>query len=165
MTKPDQKTSGQDKPLSIYRDLQPEAGPSGQTHARFASAKPEQTAEIILERAASFPPKSTRSHSSTIEGIGDQVAKVAKVDYISNMMDEEYLRQFVEMNPPLGCVPGGFIYTPNLEEYLRRQQHGLWFWSDDMVAYYESQMKWEKEIGAPVRAGLTPEMRKALGYE
>jgi hypothetical protein len=45
-------------------------------------------------------------------------------------MDKEYLRQFVEMDPPLGCVPGGLIYIPNLEDQIRRQQRGLWHWEE-----------------------------------
>jgi hypothetical protein len=92
------------------------------------------------------------------EGAKVDGAKVGKVDYISGMTDE------LDDPRPLGCVPGGFIDTRNLDEYLRRQQTGLWFWSDDMVSYYESQMKWE-ETRAEIIAGLPPEMRKALGYE
>jgi len=66
--------------------------------------------------------------------------------------------------PELGCVPGGLIDTRNMEEMKRRREVGLWFWSDDMDAYYAEQLKWQ-EIEAQIIENLPPRLRQALGYE
>jgi hypothetical protein len=80
------------------------------------------------------------------------------VDYIDGMTDQ--IDDPTEIRP-LGCVPGGYIDTRNLEEMLRRREVGLWVW--DWYSY-EDEIRWEK-TRAEILANMDPEMRKALGWE
>jgi hypothetical protein len=57
----------------------------------------------------------------------------------------------------------GTLLDPNWAE-VRGIYRGLWFWSDEMVAYYADQLRWQ-EIDAEIKANLPPWARQALGWE
>jgi hypothetical protein len=63
---------------------------------------------------------------------------------LNTCMRESKSKHPTEMKREGLCVPGGLIDTRNMESLKRNREQGLWFWSDEMVAYYESP----NEVGA-----------------
>jgi hypothetical protein len=57
----------------------------------------------------------------------------------------------------------GTLLDPNWAE-VRGIYRGLWFWSDDLVAYYADQLKWQ-EIEAQIKAKMDPRARLLVGNE
>jgi hypothetical protein len=58
----------------------------------------------------------------------------------------------------------GSLLDPNWPD-VRGVFRGLWFWSDEMVAYWESELKWRREVEPQIIANMDPRARKALGWE
>ena len=76
-----------------------------------------------------------------------------------------YLRQEVFLAPVTATEGfGGTLLDPDWAEVRAKYYRGCWFWSDDLVAYYADQLKWQ-EIEAQIKANMDPRMRKALGWE
>ena len=71
-----------------------------------------------------------------------------------------------EIVPPVTETEGirGTLFDPDWAE-VRGVFKGLWFWSDELVAYYQEQLKWREEIEAQIIAKMDPLHRKALGWE
>jgi hypothetical protein len=58
----------------------------------------------------------------------------------------------------------GTLFDPNWPE-VRGIFRGLWFWSDEMVAYWENELKWRREVEPQIKASMSREARQALGWE
>ena len=57
----------------------------------------------------------------------------------------------------------GSLLDPNWAD-VRGVFKGLWFWSDEMVAYYADQLRWQ-EIDVEIKANMPLWARQALGWE